>query len=273
MMKKLLAGIISALTLCAALAGCGGQPAQTDDLAYIQEKGTLKIGITLFQPMNYYDESEPDKLVGFDTELAEAVCEKLGVTPEFVVIDWDQKVIELQSKNIDCIWNGMTILDELKENIDFSMPYSGNMQVCVVSKDNAQTFQSTTDMADAKIAVEAESAGHKAVEGDESLSQAELISVGAQSDALMEVKAGTADVAVIDAVMAYASVGEGTSYSDLAVVDGIELGKEEYGIGFRKGSNVVDEVNKALQELTEEGSVEELQAKYPSVLVTLGKDE
>ena len=123
MMKKLLAGIISALTLCAALAGCGGQPAQTDDLAYIQEKGTLKIGITLFQPMNYYDESEPDKLVGFDTELAEAVCEKLGVTPEFVVIDWDQKVIELQSKNIDCIWNGMTILDELKENIDFSMPY------------------------------------------------------------------------------------------------------------------------------------------------------
>lgn len=88
MMKKLLAGIISALTLCAALAGCGGQPAQTDDLAYIQEKGTLKIGITLFQPMNYYDESEPDKLVGFDTELAEAVCEKLASHPKFVVIDW-----------------------------------------------------------------------------------------------------------------------------------------------------------------------------------------
>ncbi len=207
MMKKLLTGIISVLILCVALAGCGGQTAQTDDLAYIQEKGTLKIGITLFQPMNYYDESEPDKLVGFDTELAEAVCEKLGVTPEFVVIDWDQKVIELQSKNIDCIWNGMTILEELKENIDFSMPYSGNMQVCVVSRDNAQTFQSTADMTDAKIAVEAESAGQKAVEGDESLGQAELISVGAQSDALMEVKAGTADVAVIDAVMAYASVG------------------------------------------------------------------
>lgn len=174
MMKKLLTGIISVLILCVALAGCGGQTAQTDDLAYIQEKGTLKIGITLFQPMNYYDESEPDKLVGFDTELAEAVCEKLGVTPEFVVIDWDQKVIELQSKNIDCIWNGMTILEELKENIDFSMPYSGNMQVCVVSRDNAQTFQSTADMTDAKIAVEAESAGQKAVEGDESLGQAEL---------------------------------------------------------------------------------------------------
>ena len=264
MMKKLLTGIISVLILCVALAGCGGQTAQTDDLAYIQEKGTLKIGITLFQPMNYYDESEPDKLVGFDTELAEAVCEKLGVTPEFVVIDWDQKVIELQSKNIDCIWNGMTILEELKENIDFSMPYSGNMQVCVVSRDNAQTFQSTADMTDAKIAVEAESAGQKAVEGDESLGQAELISVGAQRDALMEVKAGTADVA-------YASVGEGTSYSDLTVVDGIELGKEEYGIGFRKGSNVVDEVNKALQKLTEEGVVEELQARYPSVLVTLEK--
>ena len=208
---------------------------------------------------------------GFDTELAEAVCEKLGVTPEFVVIDWDQKVIELQSKNIDCIWNGMTILEELKENIDFSMPYSGNMQVCVVSRDNAQTFQSTADMTDAKIAVEAESAGQKAVEGDESLGQAELISVGAQSDALMEVKAGTADVAVIDAVMAYASVGEGTSYSDLTVVDGIELGKEEYGIGFRKGSNVVDEVNKALQKLTEEGVVEELPGQVSVCACHTGK--
>ena len=274
-MKKVLAGMLSTVMLCMALAGCGGQQAASDanvdDLAYIQENGTLKIGITLFQPMNYYDENEPDKLVGFDTELAEAVCEKLGVTPEFIEIDWDQKVIELQSKNIDCIWNGMTILDELKENIDFSMPYSGNMQVCVVRAEDAGTYQSTEDMVGANIAVEAESAGQKAVEADENLSQAEMVAVGAQSDTLMEVAAGTSDVAVIDAVMAYASVGEGTSYSDLVVVDGIELGKEEYGIGFRKGSNLVEAVNTALQELTDEGVLDELQQKYPSVLVTLEK--
>lgn len=101
-MKKVLAGMLSTVMLCMALAGCGGQQAASDanvdDLAYIQENGTLKIGITLFQPMNYYDENEPDKLVGFDTELAEAVCEKLGVTPEFIEIDWDQKVIELQKQ-------------------------------------------------------------------------------------------------------------------------------------------------------------------------------
>ena len=123
----------------------------------------------------------------------------------------------------------------------------------------------------ANIAVEAESAGQKAVEADENLSQAEMVAVGAQSDTLMEVAAGTSDVAVIDAVMAYASVGEGTSYSDLVVVDGIELGKEEYGIGFRKGSNLVEAVNTALQELTDEGVLDELQQKYPSVLVTLEK--
>lgn len=271
-MKKLLACILSGAMMCLLLAGCGGQQGQeADDLAYIQEKGTMKIGITLFQPMNYYDESDPDKLVGFDTELAEAVCEKLGVTPEFVEIDWDQKVIELQSKNIDCIWNGMTILDDLKENVDFSVPYSGNMQVCVIRAEDAETYKTTADMAGATIAVEAESAGQKAVEADENLSQAEMVAVGAQSDALMEVKSGTSDVAVIDAVMAYASVGEGTSYSDLMVVDGIELSKEEYGIGFRKGSNVVEKVNEALQELTDEGVVDELQKKYPSVLVLLEK--
>lgn len=165
----------------------------------------------------------------------------------------------------------MTILDELKENIDFSMPYSGNMQVCVVRAEDAGTYQSTEDMVGANIAVEAESAGQKAVEADENLSQAEMVAVGAQSDTLMEVAAGTSDVAVIDAVMAYASVGEGTSYSDLVVVDGIELGKEEYGIGFRKGSNLVEAVNTALQELTDEGVLDELQQKYPSVLVTLEK--
>ena len=168
------------------------------------------------------------------------------------------------------------LIDIVVELVDARVPLSSkNPDIDELARNKYRLIVlNKADMADAKkIAVEAESAGQKAVEGDESLSQAELISVGAQSDALMEVKAGTADVAVIDAVMAYASVGEGTSYSDLAVVDGIELGKEEYGIGFRKGSNVVDEVNKALQELTEEGIVEELQAKYPSVLVTLGKDE
>lgn len=266
-MKKLASIVTAAVLAAGILTGCG----QTgdSDLKYVQEKGTLKIGITLFDPMNYYDPDNPDKLIGFDTELAEAVCAKLGVTPEFIQIDWDQKIVELQSKNIDCIWNGMTIKEDLKENIDFSVPYSGNMQVCVINTANAGTYTSLESMANAKIVAEAGSAGQDNVETNEALKNAQLTTVQAQRDTLLELKSGTADVAVIDAVMAYASVGEGTSYSDLMVVEGIELSKEEYGIGFRKGSDITAKVNEALQQLTDDGTVAALAEKYPSVLVTL----
>ena len=184
-------------------------------------------------------------------------------------IDWDQKVCELQSKNIDCIWNGMTIKDDLKENMDFSMPYSGNMQVCVINSANADVYTDLASMANAKIVVEAGSAGQSSVEAEEALQNAEVTTLQAQRDTLLELKSGTADVAVIDAVMAYASVGEGTSYADLMVVDGIELSKEEYGIGLRKGSDMTEKINEALQQLTDDGTVAALAEKYPSVLVTL----
>ncbi len=99
------------------------------DLAAIKEKGELVIGITLFAPMNYYDENE--KLIGFETEFATAVCEKLGVAPKFVEINWDTKEIELNAKSIDCIWNGMTITAERAENMSISVPYMENKQVMV----------------------------------------------------------------------------------------------------------------------------------------------
>ena len=85
------------------------------DLAYIKDKGELTIGITLFAPMNYEDENQ--ELIGFETEFAEAVCAKLGVDANFVEINWNSKEIELNSKNIDCIWNGMTITEERATNM------------------------------------------------------------------------------------------------------------------------------------------------------------
>lgn len=266
-MKRVVSLFAAAALAASLLAGCG-QTGESD-WEYVQEKGTLKIGITLFEPMNYYDPEDPDTLIGFDTELAEAVCEKLGVTPEFVEIDWDQKVFELQSKNIDCIWNGMTIKDDLKENMDFSIPYSGNMQVCVINSANADVYTGLASMANAKIVVEAGSAGQSSVEAEEALQNAQLTTLQAQRDTLLELKSGTADVAVIDAVMAYASVGEGTDYDDLMVVEGIELSKEEYGIGLRKGSDMTEKINEALQQLADDGIVAALAEKYPSVLVTL----
>ena len=99
------------------------------DLQYIKDKGELIVGITLFAPMNYHDDS--DKLIGFETEFAEAVCEKLGVKAKFVEINWDAKEIELNAKNIDCIWNGMTITEERLQNMSISVPYMQNKQVMV----------------------------------------------------------------------------------------------------------------------------------------------
>ncbi len=99
------------------------------DLAYVKEKGVLNIGITLFAPMNYYDDA--NKLIGFETEFAEAVCAKLGVKANFIEINWDAKEIELNSKNIDCIWNGMTITEDRLENMSISAPYMQNKQVMV----------------------------------------------------------------------------------------------------------------------------------------------
>ena len=293
-MKKILA-VAAALSLSLSLAACGGSTSSSaaastassvaasgaasseavsgeaaqgnGDWAAIQEKGTLVVGMTIFDPMNYYDEN--GNLIGFDTELAQAVGEKLGVEVQFQEIEWDNKVIELDAGNIDCIWNGMTILDDLKDSIDFSIPYSGNMQVPVINSANAGTFTSVESMnsPDVTVAAESGSAGESAI--DDNLPDANKLTVAAQRDCLTELKSGTIDVGVIDYVMADASVGEGTSYSDLQIVDGVEFEKEEYGIGFRKGSDLTEKVNEALQELADEGVVAQLAEKYPSVMVTL----
>ncbi len=99
------------------------------DLAYIKEKGKMVIGITYFAPMNYMDDK--NELIGFETEFAKAVCEKLGVEAEFVEINWNSKEIELAANSIDCIWNGMTITDERLANMSISVPYMNNKQVMV----------------------------------------------------------------------------------------------------------------------------------------------
>ena len=99
------------------------------DLQYIKDKGEMIIGITLFAPMNYHDDK--NELIGFETEFAKAVCEKLGVEAEFVEINWDTKEVELNAKNIDCIWNGMTITEERLENMSITVPYMKNKQVMV----------------------------------------------------------------------------------------------------------------------------------------------
>ena len=230
------------------------------DLDYIKGKGKMVIGYTVYEPMNYTDAD--GNFTGFDTELATAVCEKLGVEPEFVEINWDTKVVELDAKSIDCIWNGLTLTDDIMANTATTKAYAKNAQVVVV-KDGTD-YTSTADLVGKTVVAEAGSAGEGAIADDENLSQADYVSKSVQTDCLMEVAAGTADAAVLDLTLANAMIGEGTDYASLKIVD--ELNAEEYGVAFRKGSDAAAAVDDAFDELTADGTMQALADKYDLAL-------
>lgn len=231
------------------------------DWAYIADKGDFIAGITLFEPMNYYDDN--GELTGFETEFTKAVCEKLGVEAKFQLIEWDKKEIELNAKTIDAIWNGLTVTEDRKENMAFSTPYVRNKQVIVIKASNADKYKDIESMAGASCVAESGSAGQTAIEENEVLSKNTFIPASAQKDALLEVKSGTADIAVIDYVMATASIGPDTDYSDLMIVDGIDLVAEEYAIGLRKNdTETLAKINGAIDELVADGTLKGLAEKY-----------
>lgn len=271
-MKKKLLALVLAAGMVASMAACentnsnGSTSADnskdtsaaaesTDsDLAYVKDKGTLVVGITDFEPMDYQDEN--GNWIGFDADLASAFAESLGVDVEFVEIDWDNKILELDGKTIDCVWNGMTLTDEVTSSMSCTNAYCNNAQVVVVPSDVADQYQDTDSLKDLTFAVESGSAGE---------TQAQELglnytAVTAQSDALMEVAAGTSDAAIIDSLMAAAMVGEGTGYANLTYTIG--LNDEEYGVGFRKGSDLTEELNNFFKSSYADGSMEQIAEKY-----------
>lgn len=283
-MKKKLLALTLAFGLALSLAACSGgtQPGTADtpapatdspvpatgspvaesDLAYLQDKGSLIIGYTVYEPMNYTDEN--GEFTGFDTELARAVCEKLGLEPEFVIINWDTKEVALEAKDIDCIWNGLTLDPDREANMACTVPYVKNAQVVVVKE--GFDYTDTASLAGKTVCAEIGSAGETMCRGndesepDAGLAQAEFVGKSVQTDCLMEVKSGTADAAVLDMTLANAMTGEGTNYDDLVVVD--HLGEENYGVAFRKGSDTRDAVNEIFAEMTADGSLKALADKY-----------
>ncbi len=217
------------------------------DLAYVISKGKLVVGITDFEPMDYKDEN--GEWIGFDADMAKAFAESLGIEVEFVEINWDNKVLELNGKTIDCVWNGMTLTDEVTSAMECSNAYCNNAQVVIVPADKSDDYQTVESCADLVFAVEAGSAG-----------EAEITALGyqatpvlTQADALMEVAAGTSDAAVIDSLMAAAMVGEGTGYAQLTYTVG--LNSEEYGVGFRKGSDLAEKLNEFFAAAYADGSL------------------
>lgn len=258
-MKRLAAFLLAALMCVAVFAGCEKKP--KEDFEYIKDKGELVIGITLFAPMNYKDES--GELIGFETEFAEAVCERLGLKPKFQVINWTAKETELSAKSIDCVWNGMTIDDERLQNMDISIPYLMNKQVMVVKAENVEKYSDLANIAGASVVAEKKSAGESVVQTDEAFKDANYTAVDTQAKVLMEIAAGTADIGVIDYVMTIGSIGEGTDYAGLEVVEAVDFAEEEYGIAFRKNSpETLKKFNEAIQELAADGTLKAIAEKY-----------
>jgi polar amino acid transport system substrate-binding protein len=248
-MKKLLACLLAVLMLasCAAMfASCG-------------EK-TITVGYTIYEPMNY---EENGKLVGFDTELAQRVFENLGYENIiFKEIKWENKYTELDSGNIDCIWNGFTanVADDdgvaRSAKVDFSYNYMRNKQVMVVKGDKEIT--DAEGLKGLKVFAESGSAGEGHAKSFEGINYK---GVSKQVDALMEVNAGTADVAVLDEQLAKSYCGQG-NYSELKILPILGSSEEFYAIGFKKNSELTEKVNAELVKLAEEGYIKTLAEKY-----------
>lgn len=274
-MKKIIAMLLT-LTMIFALCACGSSPAPADtaepsaepsaqpensaepaaesDLAYVQSKGTMVVGITDFAPMDYQDDS--GEWIGFDADMAKAFAESLGVTVEFVEINWDNKVMELEGKNIDAVWNGMTLTDEVLNTMSCSEAYCNNAQVVVVNASVAEQYQDVESLSGLSFAVESGSAGESAAEE----ANFDYTAVLTQADALMEVAAGTSDACIIDLLMAGAMIGEGTGYPELTYTVG--LTSEEYGVGFRMGSDLAEAFNEFYAQAYAAGTVEEIATVY-----------
>ncbi len=266
-MKKLALVLAVVLSLCC-FAACGKEAAPTatdgssttaaSDVAAVQAKGKMVVGITDFAPMDYKDEGS-DEWIGFDADMAKAFAEELGVEAEFIEINWDKKSMELETGAIDVVWNGMTYDDEVAAQMATGTPYCKNAQVVVVKAENNTDLSGGVDALKAlSFVAENGSAGAKALEAE----QIAYTAVDTQAKALMEVASGSADACVIDLLMAGAMVGEGTSYDNLKIAEGTELTSEEYVVGFRKGSDMVEAFNSFWKKAYDAGTVKATAEKY-----------
>lgn len=278
MKKKIISGVLAA-SMVLAMAGCGSTASDTgasaasssqavtaasssasgsssgSDVDYIKKKGSLIVGITDFAPMDYKEDGS-DEWIGFDADLAREVGKDLGVEVKFVEIDWDNKILELDNKSIDVVWNGMTLTDEVTKSMACTNAYLNNAQVVVVPEDKADKYQTVDSLKDLSFAVEAGSAGEEAAKEN----KLNYTSMSSQADTLMEVSAGTSDASIIDLLMAGAMIGKGTSYEKLTHT--VELTTEEYGVGCRKGSDLADYINQEFVKLYQDGTMKTIAEKY-----------
>ena len=289
MKKKILAIVMSIVLVCGivcAFAACGEKT---------PEKKTVVVGYTIYEPMNYLDES--GKLIGYDTELAEKVFGNLGYEVIFKEIEWSSKYTDLDSGTIDCVWNGFTAntADDdgvlRSDKVDFSYNYMENLQVVVAKKDTVKTaadlkgklgvaesgsageayakgFEGTTykgflKQTDCLLEVKGDTADFAVVDAQlaKAFEGTAFKGFTKQTECLTEVVGKTADFAVVDAQLAKSYVGNG-DYADLAIVEELSSDVEYYAIGFKKGSELTANVNAQLEALAADGTIAALAEKY-----------
>lgn len=253
-MKRIISVLAVLVLALGVMSGCAKDDANKTDLEYVQEKKELIVGITEFEPMDYQNEN--GEWIGFDADLAKAFAESLGVSVKFKVINWDYKISELNDKGIDCVWNGMTIGDEVLAGMEVSNAYCKNAQVVVVRAADAEKYQTMDSIKELKFVVEGGSAGKKTAEAN----NFNFIEAETQADTLLEVSSGTSQASIIDLLMAGAMIGEGTDYADLTYT--VPLTEEEYGVGFRKGSDLAAKLNEFFKTSYADGSMMELAKTY-----------
>lgn len=264
-MKRFISVLLACMMLFGgmmSLISCSDTNSENDDWATVQKRGYFYCGITVYAPMNYFDEN--GDLVGFDTEFAQAVAEYLGVEAKFQVLNWPNKYMELNSGSIDLIWNGFTYGEEKDgisrtEYVDFTYAYLENRQCLVTRADRLDELNSAESLQGKNAVAEGGSSGEAlaATLTDEK----KVTTFSSQASALMELKTGNADFAIIDYQMANSMVGQG-DYTELSINPAVQPESEVYAIGCRKGSTLREKINEAIVALYENGTLATLAEKY-----------
>ncbi|OUM59044.1 hypothetical protein PIROE2DRAFT_15531 [Piromyces sp. E2] len=229
------------------------------DSDYILENGKMIIGYQgNVPPMSYYDDKKD--LIGFDIEFSKAICQELGIQAEFKVIIWDDKEVDLLHRNIDCIWNALTVTEARRNNIKFSRVYMSNTQVVVIRKADASIYTDLQSLSKATFSAAIGSIGENAIKEDIYLSHSNYIGSSSMDEALNRLYGEEVDAIIIDYTLAIGSISN--DFSNLMVVDGINFGEEVYAVGFRVGSDMTIKVNKLINKMINDGSLELLAKKY-----------
>ena len=265
-MKNRLLALVMVLTMVISLAACGKAKDSDEqdndlysnvdmtDLEYVLDKGTLVVGVSPFEPMIYMDEN--GKWTGFDAELAEGFAAYIGVEIRFVEIDWNNRIMELDSKSVDCLWCGMTLTDEVMNSLNTSNPYLNNSQVVVVRTEDADKYPDTASLQGLTFAVESGSSGQEMAE----INNLSFVGLSDMTAAVDEVKSGNVDGAIIDSIMADTIIaGEGGS-SELTYI--LPLNDEKYVVGFRKDSDMASTANTYFRSAYDDGTIDDIAAKY-----------